>query len=184
MAREAVEFERGKHATNVFIYKGKPIARMNATAWRNARERSGLEYVRVHDLKHTFGRRLRAEGVSFEDRQDLLGHRSGRITTHYSSAELQNLYEAANKVCEKQKSGVVFTLLRNPNLIKTKSTTQTTKCLVYSFELVALPHNGFLGFRKIGCKYLIYMVARAGIEPATRGFSVLNNPLLIIPIKS
>ena len=36
-----------------------------------------LHQVRVHDLKHTFGRRLRAAGVSFEDRQDLLGHRSG-----------------------------------------------------------------------------------------------------------
>jgi len=70
--------------------------------------------VRVHDLKHTYGRRLRAAGVSFEDRQDLLGHRSGRITTHYSSAELQNLFEAANRVCEKQKSGVVLTLLRSP----------------------------------------------------------------------
>jgi integrase len=54
----------------------------------------------VHDLKHTFGRRLRAAGVSFEDRQDLLGHRSGRITTHYSAAELQNLLEAANRVCD------------------------------------------------------------------------------------
>ncbi len=30
---------------------------------------------------HTFGRRLRAAGVSYEDRQDLLGHKSGRITT-------------------------------------------------------------------------------------------------------
>ncbi len=54
---------------------------------------------RVHDLKHTFGRRLRAAGVSFEDRQDLLGHKSGRITTHYSAAELENLIEAANRVC-------------------------------------------------------------------------------------
>ena len=54
--------------------------------------------VRVHDLKHTFGRRLRAAGVSFEDRQDLLGHRSGRITTHYSAAELGNLLSAANRV--------------------------------------------------------------------------------------
>ena len=36
----------------------------------------GLPQVRVHDLKHTFGRHLRAAGVSFEDRQDLLGHRS------------------------------------------------------------------------------------------------------------
>ncbi len=56
--------------------------------------------MRVHDLKHTYGRRLRSAGVSFEDRQDLLGHKSGRITTHYSAAELKNLIEAANKVCE------------------------------------------------------------------------------------
>lgn len=60
--------------------------------------------MRVHDLKHTFGRRLRAAGVSFEDRQDLLGHRSGRITTHYSQAELSNLIAAAEKVCGDEKS--------------------------------------------------------------------------------
>ncbi len=56
--------------------------------------------VRVHDLKHTFGRRLRAAGVSFEDRQDLLGHKSSRITTHYSEAELANLIAAAEKACK------------------------------------------------------------------------------------
>ena len=44
-------------------------------------------------------RRLRAAGVSFEDRQDLIGHRSGRITTHYSATELENLIAAAEKVC-------------------------------------------------------------------------------------
>ena len=36
--------------------------------------------------------------MSFEDRQDLLGHKSGRITSHYSAAELGNLIEAANQV--------------------------------------------------------------------------------------
>lgn len=80
---------------------------MLSTGWRDARREAELNVVRVHDLKHTFGRRLRAAGVSFENRQDLLGHRSGRITTHYSSAELQNLYEAANRVCEK-KRGIVY----------------------------------------------------------------------------
>ena len=114
-ARSVVNIERGKHPTHVFSYRGRPLARMLSTGWRDARCNADLATVRVHDLKHTFGRRLRAAGVSFEDRQDLLGHRSGRITTHYSSAELQNLYEAANSVCEKQKSGVVLTLLRNPN---------------------------------------------------------------------
>jgi len=56
---------------------------------QSARRRARLTHLRVRDLKHTFGRRLRAAGVSFEDRQDLLGHRSGRITTHYSAAELE-----------------------------------------------------------------------------------------------
>jgi len=80
----------------VFVYRGRPIETMN----NNGCRRAGLAQVRVHDLKHTFGRRLRAAGVSYEDRQDLLGHRSGRITTHYSAAELDNLIEAANRVCE------------------------------------------------------------------------------------
>ncbi|KTD21577.1 integrase [Legionella londiniensis] len=126
-AKEAVERQRGKHMHYVFTYKGDPITRIHNTAWKSARKRAGLECVRVHDLKHTFGRRLRSVGVSFEDRQDLLGHRSGRITTHYSSAELQNLYEAASKVCEKQKSGIVLTLLRNPNYKNGKTNTQSSK---------------------------------------------------------
>lgn len=114
-ARIVVNSERGKHPSHVFSFRRRPLARILSTGWQQARIKAGLKQVRVHDLKHTFGRRLRAAGVSFEDRQDLLGHRSGRITTHYSSAELQNLFEAANRVCEKQKSGVVLTLLRNPN---------------------------------------------------------------------
>ena len=89
---------RGKHLKYAFTYNGKRILKMNTAAWRKGRLRAGLPQVRVHDLKHTFGRRLRAAGVSFEDRQDLLGHRSGRITTHYSAAELGNLLSAANRV--------------------------------------------------------------------------------------
>ena len=88
-------------AQHVFTYKGKPVTRMLTSAWKRARIRADLAQVRVHDLKHTFGRRLRAAGVSFEDRQDLLGHRSGRITTHYSAAELSRLLEAADSVVER-----------------------------------------------------------------------------------
>jgi hypothetical protein len=88
---------------------------MLSTGWRVARKAAGLKKIRVHDLKHTLGRRLRSMGVSFEDRQDLLGHRSGRITTHYSSAEFQNLYEASNTVCEQKRGGVSSTVLCNLN---------------------------------------------------------------------
>lgn len=98
-ARSVVESLRGEHPEFVFTYQGHAVRSINNTAWQNARRRAGLPWVRVHDLKHTYGRRLRAAGVSFEDRQDLLGHKSGRITTHYSAAELENLIEAANRVC-------------------------------------------------------------------------------------
>jgi integrase len=130
IAHSVIDAVRGMHPEYVFVHKPvrlrakgqdpdaaeelKPLARMNNTAWRNARERAadkweqqtgqpapvGFRRVRVHDLKHTFGRRLRAAGVSFEDRQDLLGHKSGRITTHYSAAELANLIAAAERVCD------------------------------------------------------------------------------------
>lgn len=97
-AKSVIEQVRGEHPEFVFTYNSNRLTVINNTAWQKARKRIGLE-VRVHDLKHTFGRRLRAANVSFEDRQDLLGHKSSRITDHYSSAELKNLIAAAEKVC-------------------------------------------------------------------------------------
>jgi len=61
----------------------------------------------VHDLRHSFGHRLRAAGVSFEDRQDLLGHKSAGIITHYSSPDLIRLLEAANLLYEKRPATVL-----------------------------------------------------------------------------
>lgn len=102
VAQSIVEEMRGQHPEYVFTYRGRPVGVMNTKAWRDARDRAKLPDVRVHDLKHTFGRRLRAAGVSFEDRQDLLGHKAGRITTHYSRPELENLIAAANRVCTQE----------------------------------------------------------------------------------
>ncbi len=107
VARAVLEKQRGQNPDWVFTYKGRPITRMLNKGWLRGRMRAGLQQVRVHDLKHTFGRRLRAAGVSLEDRQDLLGHKSIRITTHYSSAELINLWNAANTVCGERKRETV-----------------------------------------------------------------------------
>jgi len=101
-AFDIVKQQNGKHPSHVFTFNGNPITRMLNTAWLRARKSVGLRQERVHDLKHTYGRRLRSAGVSFEDRQDLLGYRSGRITTHYSASELSSLLEAANSVCKDQ----------------------------------------------------------------------------------
>lgn len=112
VARSVVEAQRGIDREHVFTFRGKRITRMMTRGWKLARARVGMEQVRVHDLKHTFGRRLRAAGVSFEDRQDLLGHRSGRITTHYSGAELSKLIDAAERVCENKQGRPEMVVLR------------------------------------------------------------------------
>ena len=112
VARSVVDTCRGRHPTHVFTYQGHPIHHMLNSAWKKARLRADLPMVRVHDLKHTFGRRLRAAGVSFEDRQDLLGHRSARITTHYSAAELSRLIEATERVVERNGQRPELVVLR------------------------------------------------------------------------
>ena len=89
---------RGQHSDYVFTYRSQPIERINNNGWKRARRQLNMP-VRVHDLKHTFGRRLRAAGVPLETRKILLGHRNGDITSHYSAPELEELIEAANRVC-------------------------------------------------------------------------------------
>jgi len=72
------------------------------------RKKAGLSRGRVHDLKHTFGRRLRTAGVLLETRKVLLGDKTGDITNYYSAPELAELIRAANGVLKAQES----TLLR------------------------------------------------------------------------
>lgn len=112
IAASVVDARRGKHPTYVFSFKGHRVSRMLNRAWLKARKLAGLPQVRVHDLKHTYGRRLRAAGVCFEDRQDLLGHRSGRVTTHYSAAELSRLIEAAETVTDRNENRPELVILR------------------------------------------------------------------------
>ena len=102
VARSVIEQVRGQHSERVFSYKDKPIESMNNSAWKRARREAGLPQVRIHDLKHTFGRRIRAAGVPLETRRVLLGHRNGDITTHYSAPEIAELLHGAESVSRPQ----------------------------------------------------------------------------------
>ena len=104
VAKSIIEKQRGISKEWVFPYNGTAMHRMNDSAWKKARVRAaklwqeknlrpahpGYLSIRIHDLKHTFGRRLRAAGVTEEDRKALLGHKNGS-TSHYSGAELGHL---------------------------------------------------------------------------------------------
>ena len=133
VAKSVIEKQRGKHPLYVFPF-GKPdgegnettVHRMNDSAWKKARIRAakkwqekflrpahdGFTRIRIHDLKHTFGRRLRAAGVTEEDRKALLGHKNGSITSHYSAAELDQLIAAANKVSATDSRAPALTILK------------------------------------------------------------------------
>ena len=132
VAMSVIDEQRGLHPDWVSPYgvsdRQGPTAvhRMSDSAWKKARVRAadkweqihktsahpGFRSIRVHDLKHSFGRRLRAAGVTEEDRKMLLGHKNGSITSHYSSVELGHLIEVANKVSATDSRGPALTVLR------------------------------------------------------------------------
>jgi len=103
VARRVIESRRGIHAERVFTYRGRPVGKLRTSAWRRAWKAVGLPdepgiLKGVHNLRHTFGRRLRSAGISLETRKALLGHANGDITTHYSAAELEELINAAEAI--------------------------------------------------------------------------------------
>ena len=108
-----IEHCRGRHSEFVFTRGGSPVTHIYNSGWKAARRRAAARYerefgrpcpagfrsIRVHDLKHTYGHRLRVAGVSFEDRKLLLGHKAQHVTTHYSAPEIGAL-EASERVCQ------------------------------------------------------------------------------------
>ena len=52
----------------------------------------------MHDLRVTCSTWLREAGVSKEDRQAILNHYNGDITTHYSVAEIGYMLEQVEKL--------------------------------------------------------------------------------------
>lgn len=102
VAWSIVQAQRDKHPIWVFPYRGRAIDKMNNTAWQTARRSVGLEMARIHDLRHTYGCRLRAAGVSEEDRAALLGHACHSMTGHYASPDISRLVSLANRVLERK----------------------------------------------------------------------------------
>jgi hypothetical protein len=70
----------------------------------------------VHNLRHSYGRRLRGAGVPLEARKLLLGHASGDITKHYSAAELKELLDTTEKITDRgNTSSPTLTVIKRSN---------------------------------------------------------------------
>ena len=81
---------------------------MNNNGRQRARRDAGLPLVRVHDLRHSFACRLRAAGVSAEDREALLGHVNHSMAGHYASADVGHLLAQANLLVERSGTRTVL----------------------------------------------------------------------------
>jgi integrase len=106
VAQSILDEQRGKHPEFVFTYqRGKnhephAVETMNNNGWQTARKSVGLQDVRVHDLRHTVGMRLREAGVREESISDILWHTRGTMTAHYSVAQVRELLDALNLIAD------------------------------------------------------------------------------------
>jgi integrase len=66
-------------------HTGKPIDRSKLLKrFKSALRRAGVRDVRFHDLRHTFGTRLAAQGVPMRTLQEMMGHRDFKTTLIYA----------------------------------------------------------------------------------------------------
>lgn len=72
--------------------KGEKITRnVLAVAFGKAKEKTGIEDFRFHDLRHCFGSRLAQRGVDIYTIAKLLGHKDIRMTQRYSHHSPESL---------------------------------------------------------------------------------------------
>lgn len=102
LARQALDGMRGYHPVYVFGGQKQSTNSVWQLAWREAGLPTGREYCKgVHNLRHTFAKRLRDAGVDERDVQNLLHHVPKNLTQHYSSPELRNLKSAVERIVPK-----------------------------------------------------------------------------------
>ena len=149
IAAAIVDACHGRHPTHVFTYQPRgdrprhPIERLRNTAWQRAREAAGLPGLQVHDLRRTFGSRLRDNGVPIWTVSACLGHKSGDVTELYALPTLQEL-QAAVKMLETTASATLSAIYVRQNSGRLNSSRS-----------------------KRSRKRLIMLVATGGLEPPT-----------------
>jgi integrase len=79
---------------------GTPVEPRNLSRrWHVLRERIGLPWARLHDLRHAFATFLLAEGVEPRTVMELMGHSTLRLTMElYGHAVPEQMHEAAKMI--------------------------------------------------------------------------------------
>jgi integrase len=128
IARRAVETQRQwqeKHVKSEFVFPSRANGhagnrvRSAGKVWSEAWKRAGLPTDRltkagIHNMRHTFGYRLRQAGVAAEDREALLGHANNNLAQHYAVPDIKRLLEAA-ELATIRNDTVVIRSAHDPN---------------------------------------------------------------------
>lgn len=64
--------------------------------WSRARKKAGLEWVRIHDLRHFYASFLASNGVRREVIGEILGHKDTRSTARYAKFDDKTLHDAGS----------------------------------------------------------------------------------------
>ena len=112
LAPEVVSLLRSLPATSVYVLPGLtggPISG-HQKAWRAIRKAAGLDDVRIHDLRHTFGSWAHRNGMSLKAVADLLGHKQLSTSERYISGIGTEAHRNATIV-----AGAIFGMARKEN---------------------------------------------------------------------
>jgi len=122
-----------------------------------ALRRAGLRRIRFHDLRHTCGSWLTASGVGIKEVQAHLGHASAQITLDVYSHLLPGTPSAG--------AAAMATLLGGSKAVAEGPPAAAAETPTRVCEVVEMPI-------RTRSDAVAEVVARGGIEPPTRGFSV------------
>ncbi len=93
------KIDRNEHPSVFQRRSGAAITKwMVEKAWKKLRFATGLENIRVHDLRHTVGTYAGAAGFNAFVIRDLLGHKTLAMTSRYVSKNVGPLRDAADFV--------------------------------------------------------------------------------------
>jgi integrase len=98
VALQVLSRQSGKHETQVFTYRGKPIAWANTKAWRSALNRAGIEDFRWHDLRHTWASWLVQHGTPLYVVQEMGAWESAEMVRRYAHLAPAHLVKHAEVV--------------------------------------------------------------------------------------
>ncbi|MCG3124896.1 MAG: Prophage integrase IntA [Phycisphaerales bacterium] len=84
-----------RDAEFVFPGRGGPLTEIKRP-WRAVVKRAGLEGLRIHDIRRTFGSWSVANGTPIYTLKNLLGHKNISTTEVYSRLQLDSLRDAMN----------------------------------------------------------------------------------------